>query len=236
MIEVFIVSLAGALERRKQMQSEILKFRDSMNFTFFDAIDARNKEQMQNFSKHYHKLLAKIVHGRELRGGEIACYASHFSLWKKCVELDRPIIVLEDDVELLENFKSGVEEIIESEYDFVRMYSTFNQSNQEKGLVIRGCKLGGTLGYYLTPIGAKILLKHSQKWFGPVDDYLDRYFIHGLPAVVYQPYLLKEQIVPSTIGDRTQKPRGIFKITREITRIYWGFLRSIFVLRKFFKG
>lgn len=30
--------------------------------------------------------------------GAIGCYLSHYSLWKKCVEMQRPILIMEDDV------------------------------------------------------------------------------------------------------------------------------------------
>lgn len=30
--------------------------------------------------------------------GAIGCYLSHYSLWKKCVEMQRPILIMEDDI------------------------------------------------------------------------------------------------------------------------------------------
>lgn len=236
LIKVFIINLENATERRKNMQQEILKFKNTIfDFSFFEAVDAKNALQMQKFTKYYQKTLAKIVHGRELYGGEIACYASHFSLWEKCIVLDEPIVILEDDVILFEYFQKGIEEIIKSDYSFVRLFALFDPRKniypKNHALVVKKIKLGGTQGYYLEPSAAKALVKYSQKWLSPVDDFLDRYFVHGLPAVVCEPYLLQEQIVESMIGNRNKKPKGIFKFTREIMRIYWNVLRFIFDLK-----
>jgi hypothetical protein len=43
---------------------------------------------------------------------QIACYYSHFSLWTKCLELDRPIIILEHDA------------IMVNKYDFHLSYNS----------------------------------------------------------------------------------------------------------------
>ena len=36
--------------------------------------------------------------GKILRPGVIGCFYSHYRLWQKCIELDEPILVFEDDV------------------------------------------------------------------------------------------------------------------------------------------
>ncbi|CCF80089.1 putative lipopolysaccharide biosynthesis protein [Helicobacter bizzozeronii CCUG 35545] len=36
--------------------------------------------------------------------GELGCYASHYSLWQKCIQLHEPIAILEDDVHLKPHF------------------------------------------------------------------------------------------------------------------------------------
>ena len=42
--------------------------------------------------------------GYPLTLSQLGCYASHYSMWEKCVELDYPIIVLEDDAKFKNNF------------------------------------------------------------------------------------------------------------------------------------
>ena len=35
---------------------------------------------------------------RRFTKGEVGCVLSHFKLWKKCIELEEPVLILEDDV------------------------------------------------------------------------------------------------------------------------------------------
>ena len=38
----------------------------------------------------------RTIHNMDVQSG---CFLSHYSLWKKCIELKEPIIILEHDVE-----------------------------------------------------------------------------------------------------------------------------------------
>lgn len=40
--------------------------------------------------------------GYQLKTSEVACFASHYELWVRCVELDEPIVILEDNVDPVE--------------------------------------------------------------------------------------------------------------------------------------
>ena len=39
--------------------------------------------------------------------GEIGCYLSHVELWKKCVELNKAIAVIEDDMKFTEKIRKA---------------------------------------------------------------------------------------------------------------------------------
>lgn len=56
---------------------------------------------------------------RRLTKGEIGCILSHIQAWKLCIDINEPIIVLEDDVQILDNdYERKAEKYIEL-YDFV---------------------------------------------------------------------------------------------------------------------
>ena len=40
--------------------------------------------------------------------GELGCFASHYLLWEKCLELNEPIVVIEDDAQLEECFDDSM--------------------------------------------------------------------------------------------------------------------------------
>lgn len=55
---------------------------------------------------------------RRLTKGEIGCVLSHYKLWRKCVELNEPILILEDDVNILDDkWEEKVEEYLD--YDLL---------------------------------------------------------------------------------------------------------------------
>ncbi len=57
-------------------------------------------------SKFYYALK---YHAKFMSLGELGCYASHYSLWEKCIELNEVICILEDDITLKEDFKEGLD-------------------------------------------------------------------------------------------------------------------------------
>lgn len=67
-----------------------------MPYKFFSAVDGTQSDLI--FPKDVHPIvnLLKITN-TSLTKSEIACMISHFLLWVKCVELDKPIVILEHD-------------------------------------------------------------------------------------------------------------------------------------------
>ncbi|EIZ9324066.1 glycosyltransferase family 25 protein [Campylobacter upsaliensis] len=107
-MKIFIINLKRSLERKKLMQKQIERFfenypnlKDEINFEFFEAIDAKIKENMEKFASYFPKFRSLTFCGRGGGCGildtELACFASHLSLWQKCVELNEAILILEDD-------------------------------------------------------------------------------------------------------------------------------------------
>ncbi|EMH69549.1 glycosyltransferase family 25 protein, partial [Helicobacter pylori] len=50
---------------------------------------------------------------------------SHYLLWKECVKLNQPVVILEDDVALESNFMQALEDCLKSPFDFVRFYGHY---------------------------------------------------------------------------------------------------------------
>ena len=46
----------------------------------------------------------KEMHDKMSKPGVLGCFYSHYSLWKKCIELNEPIYIFEDDVIFVRNF------------------------------------------------------------------------------------------------------------------------------------
>ena len=263
MIKIYIISLKSCIERRELMLKQFGDFNKSrFCVELFDAIDFRidsshNQESsklgsknskiadstIQNLTKFIKPLLNKIYWGRELSLGEIGCFGSHFSLWSKCLESNEPMIILEDDVILQENFSEAIDRILKSEFEYVRLYGIFKVETKQiyDNFYMTTENLRGTQGYYLTPNAARkfiIGLEKIGSFIMPVDDYMDSFFMHNVPNILHFPYAIKEGDLDSTISGREKQKFSIFKVTREIFRIWRKIQKIVYILkqRRYFKS
>ena len=237
-MKLFIINLAQATERKalmtKQFENLDSKLKEKYEIIFFNAINAQAKEHLD--FKQYSKIKSILFRGKELSNGERACFASHYTLWQKCIESNEPIIVLEDDVEILPHFWQELERIEQSEFAYVRlMYLATNMEFDEidKGFYVTFDRAAGTQGYYLTPTAAKAFIESAKSWYRPVDDYMDMFYIHKIPIVCVKP-VIQEVGVNTTISGREQKPSLLLKIVRECVRLLFQIRRFIFLF--FFKS
>lgn len=224
MIDAYIINLSSAKERKERMQEQIeaLGQQDVASFHFYEAIGV-GSERFEEYRVHWDwDRLTKLYRGKKLSDGEKACFASHYSLWQKCVKENKPVLVLEDDVVFLNGFLEKIKLISQKVgVDFVRLMSFFQKKYKafDRDLNLTYENICGTQGYFLTPMGAKKLLKSSRFWLCPVDNFLDKSYLHTLPNLICNPEIIKEESLgTSCVGGegRNQKPSIGFILTREI--------------------
>ncbi|PAF43935.1 hypothetical protein BJI48_03870 [Helicobacter sp. 11S02596-1] len=139
------------------------------------------------------------------------------------MQLNEPIIVLEDDIEILPNFFDALENIAKNRFEYVRLMQLNTgdvcQIDENFGVIKHwAC---GTQGYYLTPKGAQKFLRYAKSWVEPVDGHMDSYWKHHIPNVVYFPHPIRENshALESMIADREAIESAlIFKISRRVSK------------------
>ena len=101
--------------------------------------------------------------------GALGASMSHISLWKKCIELNQPIIVLEDDVRITcdkcKHFEQSLNEK-PNDCDFlslmyIRNKSTLSTLDTEKFKYMNDPYFMGAQAYYITPNAAKKLTQYA---------------------------------------------------------------------------
>ncbi|CAH6794199.1 Epitope biosynthesis protein [Vibrio chagasii] len=184
MINIFVINLTSSTERRENISRQLNSL--SLPFDIFPAVDGRASPP-HPLLKHYNDELSQTFRAKTLTPGQLGCYASHFLLWQKCVDLGQPIIVLEDDALLFEtpflNFirdSSGLPKKIECVRLFKnkrRKFSSYSAWKCNSTNIHKFTKghMSAT-GYFLTPSGAEKLLQHSNQWYMAVDIYMDRFW------------------------------------------------------------
>ncbi|WQW97064.1 glycosyltransferase family 25 protein [Helicobacter pylori] len=135
MTQVYIISLKES-KRRLDTEKLVLesneKFKDRCVFQIFDAISPKHEDFEKFIQELYDSsslLKSDWFHSdycyKELLPQEFGCYLSHYFLWKECVKLNQPIVILEDDAMLESNFMQALEDCLKSPFDFVRLYGHY---------------------------------------------------------------------------------------------------------------
>ena len=187
MPEIFVINLVSSTARKANITGQLADL--GLAFTLFPAVDGRKEEH--RLFRRYDNELNQHYRGKALSKGQLGCYASHYLLWQKCVDLNRPIVVLEDDallyagpfLEFLNNIDA-----LRHRFDCIRLFDNKRKafsSRRVSGLItveIHKFNKGhlSTTGYFLTPNGARKLLQNSERWYMPVDLYMDRYWVNGV--------------------------------------------------------
>lgn len=235
-MKVFVVSLTRSIERRKRMQTSLDNL--GISFQFFDAIDASEKNFQ--YSDRANPELTVKRKGYALKASEVACFASHYSLWKYCISINEPIIVLEDNV----NPKSNIIETINHCYQNIFKYHYIKLSATKKSIfkkithINSTFQLGryqkgtcGTTSYIISPQAAQSFVENTHQILEPVDDYMEKPWRHKVKAFSIQPDLFVRFEIPSTIGGkRKDKKKSTInkKIYIEVFRVYESIMKFIY--------
>lgn len=193
-IKVLVISLKKSIERREYITQQL---RDqNINFEFFDAIDGKEKDN-PIFKRYDYCKRRWLSSGKFPTDGEMGCYASHYSLWKYSAKSQCPIVVLEDDARINKD-ASIILECVEKEiekYGFLRLEDPIRgelikvQDSASYSISWMSDNFGGLRAYAIAPWAAEGLLRKSERWHFPVDNYVGYNFIHKIESYQLSPYL-----------------------------------------------
>ncbi|MFC3847651.1 glycosyltransferase family 25 protein, partial [Helicobacter baculiformis] len=216
-----------------------------LQFHLFEAVDKHShyfKKDLGYSSLIQHSYSLQTLYknawfkgfdGREMFPEELGCYASHYLLWLKCIENNKPIVILEDDFDLQSNFRQSIVDCLKNPFDFVRLYGDFHEKRPKYSEIgaLNGTCLAPlnpkvletilathfyfsvlpvltTLAYYITPKAAKAFVSASHHFSAPVDVFMNQYWVHHIPNFTYIPLSVHptdEHKTNSTILTATNK-------------------------------
>ena len=118
------------------------------------------------------------------RPGVKGCFYSHYRLWQKCVELDEPIIIWEDDIVLTRPF-------LPVEWEDVLILALGHQSKSERymhfleqpfgepaAVKYQQVSMPGCCGYAIKPHAALKLLETFNSTYLPADNDSNQYIVN----------------------------------------------------------
>jgi glycosyl transferase family 25 len=209
MTKIFVINLESSTDRKKNISRQLDEL--SLPFELFSAVDGRTSPP-HPLLKRYNDELSQTYRAKTLNAGQLGCYASHFLLWEKCIELNQPIIIIEDDALLFKktflNFLKDIPELPES-IECIRLFN--NKRREFSSYSILKCSSTNihkftkghmsTTAYYLTPQGANKLLLHSKEWYMAVDIYMDRFWANEVECYgTKEPCVTNDPKFDSEIG------------------------------------
>lgn len=239
-LQFYVVNLARSPDRRAVMKRRLDAL--GIQHAFFDGVDASKDEHLP--ISRYAPRWALWLRSRYLKAGEIGCFASHYLLWQRCASTGQPMIVMEDDVSIDDEFPEVVSLVGQhiGEKEFIRLAGTNAwvravpvRSLDDPYRLVRFLKgPAGTTCYALSPEGARKLLAKADRWIEPVDDYLDRFWSHGVQSMAILPFRVHhDDEEPSLIGkDRDNRQRSVIgALGRTVSRLHASLARRLSNLR-----
>lgn len=207
-MRTFVISLPESVDRRARIEQQLL--RQGISFSFYDAINLHNDRN--HYFHHCDEEQFLLNTGRTPTAGELGCFASHLMLWRTCRLLDEPILILEDDAELADDFAAAMPFVQRHirRFGFIRL-----QRNDKRGMrcVVRQQQRAidyctrypfGLAAYAIAPAVADVFIERSSVFRAPVDVFVKRYWRHGQPLFSLAPAIVDvgTASADSTIGDR----------------------------------
>jgi len=147
-------------------------------------------------SKYHSKIYKRIEVGDSAEKmstpGVKGCFFSHCSLWQKCIDLDEPIMIFEDDVKFYRNF-------MPVEWDDVLILALGKQTylhdpcktyledptGSPQALTWKKFCMPGCVGYAIKPHAAKRLVKFYSDYWYPADNAINT-FLCSIQIANYQ--------------------------------------------------
>jgi hypothetical protein len=137
--------------------------------------------QQTFFETHFGKIYRRQGVGNDVgkmsKPGVIGCFYSHYGLWQKCVDLDEPIMIFEDDVKFYRNFQpidwEDVLVLALGKQTYLGdPYKTFleNPTGIPQAHAWRNFSMPGCVGYAIKPHVARRLVKFYRPYWYPADN------------------------------------------------------------------
>ena len=119
-MKIFVINLPARTDRIKFMEQQL----EGLTWERFNAIDGHSLglSEFEAMGFKPYKEWKDPLLGRNLTLTEIATSISHYLLWEKCAAINEPILILEDDSELVSVFDPDELNALANLYDIIYLY------------------------------------------------------------------------------------------------------------------
>ncbi len=201
---IFVISLPDALQRRASIARQMAHL--GLPFSFIDGVRIGAEELAARGYDEPSRLL-RYAYGMSV--GEVGCFLAHRAAWRAVRDEPGKCLVLEDDAVVAGLTPALLEQLGETPYPLVRLAGVFEKKHKFIGQSAIAKYWGdpsGAAAYVLGPREAARLLQKSERFYMPVDDFMEARYLHGLHTYALLPYPVKQAGTDTQIGDRARPP------------------------------
>lgn len=192
-MKAFIVHLSKiekSLESALRLQKELLNV--NIKAVLFEGSygDVTKKEYERIGRKHHpwtfkgpNALLPEDFKLQQSTPGIIGCFDSQYRLWQKCVEINEPIMIFEDDAHIIRPYTpvewDDVLSLVSSHGKKMTNYRHYidNPKGIAKASFYHRSSMPGNAGYAIKPHAAKILVDTFANSFLPADNAIMQHLV-----------------------------------------------------------
>jgi len=197
-MQVYVINLAARADRRASVTSQLDKL--GVGYKFFEAIEGPGA--LETYFDGRNDWPCHMEIERPGQPNEVACHASHLCLWRTCVEINEPIVILEDDFAASNIFTQAIEftERHIDRYGFIRLEPMEDRWRLDEAtkplpvlredhftLYFQTAVSLRTTGYAISPAAAQRFIEVSRQFTVPVDHVFRRQWVHRLPLFAIDP-------------------------------------------------
>jgi glycosyl transferase family 25 len=179
-VEHLLITLDPSGDRKEMIDNLIDIY---PNTEIVEAVNGRDMDILNLDTLPFdQKVSIKTAHAHAFQSltspGAVGCYLSHVKCWKRCVELERPVIVFEDDFAISPKIAKSIEDALHNLPDDIMFGSLgyipypIHMSLKHDTWYPISDRQSGTMCYYITPSGARTLLQYAFPICGHVDEYI----------------------------------------------------------------
>ena len=174
-LKTFVISLDRREDRKVIFQVNNDNYL-THGYEYFSAIDGKDLdyEGLKSMGYDTFKEWKDPLNKTNLTTGEVATSLSHIHVWEKCIELNEPVLIFEDDAIITEDF--SYDEIfshLKNGYDMVYLgWLEMGESTTIDDKYVIPQYPYWNLAYVVTPDACKVLVnEHIKQNIIPIDEY-----------------------------------------------------------------
>lgn len=192
-IKAYIINLSqiqSSLNSALRLQNELYNFGIDAEL-FEGSYGDTTKKQYEIIGRKHHPwtfkgpkaILPEDFKEKQSTPGIIGCFDSHYRLWQKCIDLDEPIMIFEDDAHIIRKYYpvefQDVLSLVSSHGKKMVKYldNLDNPQGDPQACYYHRSSMPGNAGYIIKPHAAKILVNTFANSFLPADNAIMQYLV-----------------------------------------------------------